>query len=94
MKLSGDEVKRVASLARIELTSSEVTKFQAELSEVVDYNASELSKVRRAPQPELAPSDELGQADKPRPSLSSEDALSNAPASRNGFFVVPKVLGQ
>jgi aspartyl-tRNA(Asn)/glutamyl-tRNA(Gln) amidotransferase subunit C len=35
--LSVDEVKKVAQMARIELTDSEVEKFQKDLSSVLDY---------------------------------------------------------
>lgn len=94
MKLSPDEVKKVAGLARIGLTPAEVTKYRAQLSEVVDYNAAELAKIKRSIEPELAPSTELGQEDQPRPSLAAQDALANAPDSRDGFFIVPKVLDQ
>jgi len=42
--LSKDEVLHVAKLAKLDLTSEEVTKFQKQLSKIVDY-ISQLSEV-------------------------------------------------
>lgn len=44
MLLTSDEVRKIATLARIELSDREVEKFQKELSLVLEY-ASELNKV-------------------------------------------------
>lgn len=92
MKLSADQVKKIAHLARIDLSLTEVSKFQEELSEVIDYNASKLSQIKKTPERTLPASQRFGQEDEPRPSLPSEEALANAPQSENGLFVVPKVL--
>jgi len=92
MSLSPEEVKKVAALARFALKEAEVTAFRSELSEVIDYNAKKLAGVRKTTTPDQAVSPDLGQADDPRPSLSAGEALANAPAEKNGFFVVPKVL--
>lgn len=92
MKLSPQEVNRIAHLSRIELTPSEAGHFRTELSEIIDYNAKKLAQVKRRVTVIQAPSASLGQTDQARPSLPSEDALSNAPQVDNGLFVVPKVL--
>jgi aspartyl-tRNA(Asn)/glutamyl-tRNA(Gln) amidotransferase subunit C len=44
MLLSPEEVKKIASLCRIELTEAEVRKFQRELSQVLGY-VEELNQV-------------------------------------------------
>lgn len=94
MSISAKEVKSVANLARIKLSSLEVTKFQTDLSEIIDYNAKQLSKIRKSLPSNLSASPNLGEDDQVRVSLSQELALSNAPQSKNGFIVVPKVLGE
>lgn len=92
MMLSLEEVKKIARLARIDLSSQEAVKFRTELSEIIDYNAKKLSKVRKSSDHRRAVSEELGQADRPRPSLSPEDALANAPSQKENLFSVPRVL--
>lgn len=94
MRLTSDEVKSIASLARIDLKDSEIAKFQTELSEIIDYNATKLSDIAKTPTIEFTQEVGLGQSDVARPSLTPEEALANAPKSERGFFVVPKVLGQ
>lgn len=44
MSLSKEEVQKVAKLARIELTDEEVTKFQTQLSAILEY-IEQLQKV-------------------------------------------------
>lgn len=92
MRLSKDEVKKIAGLARIDLSEPEVARFQGELSTIIDYNAKQLSKVSKAPEVNVSGTSNFGQADEPRPSLPVDLAISNAPLVENGFFVVPKVL--
>jgi aspartyl-tRNA(Asn)/glutamyl-tRNA(Gln) amidotransferase subunit C len=44
MALTEEEVKKIASLCRIRLSSEEVQKYQKELTQILDY-VSELQKV-------------------------------------------------
>lgn len=37
MKLSADEVKKIANLARIKLNSHEIEKFQVQLTDILNY---------------------------------------------------------
>lgn len=88
-------VKKIAELARITLTEEETAKFEAQVSEIVEYNAAKLAEVSDLPEKNAeirAASSSLGQEDNPRPSLSQDSALANASISENGFIVVPKVL--
>jgi aspartyl-tRNA(Asn)/glutamyl-tRNA(Gln) amidotransferase subunit C len=39
MKITPEEVRHIARLARLELTADEVTRFQVELSQILDYVA-------------------------------------------------------
>ncbi len=94
IRLTSDEVKKIAALARTHLKETEIAKFQTELSEIIGYNSKKLSEITKTPLIEFRPGVSLGQRDEARPSLTSEEALANAPKSERGFFVVPKVLGQ
>ena len=94
--LTKADVQRIAQLAHLELTESEQELFLQQLSQILDY-AERLQDVETTdvpptwhPESGLRP---LRQ-DIPKPSLSTEDALSNAPApGPRNLFRVPKVIG-
>lgn len=94
MSISAEEVKKVASLARINLSPPEVAKFQTELSAITNYNATQLALIKKKSSPSRSVSPGFGQEDRARPSLSQDLALGNAPEEENGLFVVPKLLGE
>ena len=91
MAISRDEVLRVARLARLELTEDEVERFTEQLSAILEAVAKvselDLSEVEPTAHPlELV---NAWADDEPRPSISVEDALANAPDREAGFFKVP-----
>lgn len=90
MKVTPEEIKTIASLARISLTPSQVAKFQTEVTAVINYNVARLSGA--SVKLELPATTTLGQPDEPQPSLPTDLALANAPEQERGFVVVPKVL--
>lgn len=92
MKLSQAEVKKMAYLARIDLSSQEASRFRTELAEIIDYNAKKISLVKKSPDLKRRVFQDLGQPDRPRPSLSAQDALANAPSQKENLFSVPRVL--
>jgi aspartyl-tRNA(Asn)/glutamyl-tRNA(Gln) amidotransferase subunit C len=88
------DVKYVAHLARLNLTTEEEQKFGAQLGQVLGYieklNQLDVSKVE--PTAHAVPLVNVTRSDEVRPSLSNEEALKNAPAKANGLFVVPKIV--
>jgi aspartyl-tRNA(Asn)/glutamyl-tRNA(Gln) amidotransferase subunit C len=94
MALTGDQVRWVAHLARLELSPEEVAEFTAQLSQIVDY-VNQLQQVNTEGVEPLAhplPLHNVFRADEPQPSLSVDEALANAPDRRNNFYGVPAVL--
>ncbi len=95
--LSRAEVERIAALARLELTEAEKDLFAAQLAEILAY-AQEIQQVDTTGIPPtshvLARHGAL-RPDDPSPSLAREEALANAPdpASAEGLFKVPRVIG-
>jgi aspartyl-tRNA(Asn)/glutamyl-tRNA(Gln) amidotransferase subunit C len=91
MAITRDEVLHVARLARLALTEEEIAKFQEQLSAILEavgkVDELDLSGV----EPTAHPLDlsNVWAADEPRPSLSLEDTLANAPDSEDGYFRVP-----
>lgn len=96
--LSPQKVKHIARLARIELTESEVELYSQQLSDVIDYNMSQLNKIDTTGVEPLDQTTGLTNVwrteDLPQPSLSQELALSQAGQQQDGQFVVAKVLGE
>ena len=88
------DVNHVARLARLNLTAEETELFQEQLGRVLEY----VRKLREADVSKLEAGAEDGQEedpwreDVPRPWLTAEEALSNAPRTTNDLFIVPKVV--
>lgn len=94
--ISRDEVARVAALARIDLSDDEVSRLATELDVIVDAVA-QISSVATADVPATShplPITNVFRPDVPEPALSVADALSGAPMSQDGKFVVPQILGE
>lgn len=93
--LTRDEVLRIAELARLELTESEVELFTRQLADILAY-AGEVSRIDTAG---VTPTSHVATAprwreDVPGPCLDRATILENAPdaAPAAGLFRVPKVL--
>lgn len=92
--VGGIDVRYVANLARLDLTEAEIATFQGQLAQVVDYvqsiNALDVTGIE--PTSHAHPQQNVFRADEPRPSLDRAEVMRNAPASREGQFIVPKIV--
>jgi aspartyl-tRNA(Asn)/glutamyl-tRNA(Gln) amidotransferase subunit C len=89
--ITRDEVLHVARLARLELTDDEVERFREQLNAILDA-VGKVSELDLADvEPTAHPLDLVNtwREDEPRPSLSVDEALSNAPDREGDFFRVP-----
>jgi aspartyl-tRNA(Asn)/glutamyl-tRNA(Gln) amidotransferase subunit C len=89
--ISKDEVLHVARLARLELTDDEVTKFQEQLSAILEA-VSKVSELDLGDIPPTAHPLEIENAwaeDEPRACLSLDDVFANAPDRDGDYFRVP-----
>jgi aspartyl-tRNA(Asn)/glutamyl-tRNA(Gln) amidotransferase subunit C len=94
--LSRDEVARVAGLARIDLTSEEIDRLAGELDVIVE-SVARVSEVATPDVPATShplPMTNVFRPDVPEQPLTQEQALSGAPASQDGKFLVPQILGE
>jgi len=94
MKLTKTQVEHVAQLAQLDLTDEEKEQFRAQLSAILGY-AERLQQLDTSDIPPTAtvlPLENVMRDDEIRPSLSPEEALSNAPAAQDGYFRVPLIL--
>ena len=96
MSLSAEEVRKVADLARLELSAADVEIMARQLSAIVEY-INQLQQVNTDGVEPLAHALDLHdvfRADVPTPSLSEEEALANAPGRKDNFYSVPAVFGE
>ena len=92
--LSGEEVDRVARLARLFLSEEERATYTGQLNEILGYveKLKELDVTGIEPTAHVVPLQNVLRADKSRPSFDREDMLANAPERVGGFFKVPKIM--
>jgi len=85
------EVLHVARLARLELSEEEVDRMASELSAVLGHieKISELDLEGVEPTSHVVDVANALRPDEPRPSLTREEALAEAPATAEGGFLVP-----
>jgi aspartyl-tRNA(Asn)/glutamyl-tRNA(Gln) amidotransferase subunit C len=92
--LTEDEIKKIANLARLELTPQEVSLYTKQLGTIVEY-ISQLSKVDTTDVvPMVTPTDMTPhyRVDEVKPGLGGEAVTANAPEKSGNLFKVPAVL--
>jgi aspartyl-tRNA(Asn)/glutamyl-tRNA(Gln) amidotransferase subunit C len=86
-----DQLLHVAQLARLELREDELERLGAQLNDILAA-VSKVSELDLADVPPTShPLDVVNvwEADEPRPCLTVEEALSNAPERDGNYFKVP-----
>jgi aspartyl-tRNA(Asn)/glutamyl-tRNA(Gln) amidotransferase subunit C len=92
--LTPEEVKKIAQLARIELSAEEVEKFQKDLSSILDY-VEELKNVDTeglAIVASVTGLENVAREDRAVLVDYQEDILANAPAKQDGYYKVKSIL--
>ena len=93
MTLSREQVRHVAMLARLGLEEGEEDFYAQQLSGILGH-IDRLAQLDTEDIPPTAQVVEIAsrlREDEPRPCLSQEEALANAPAAVDGFFRVPSI---
>lgn len=94
MSVDGGTVRRIAHLARISLDEADVPKMQQELNAILAF-VEELGEVDVAgiePMSSVIPVSMRLRDDVVTAGGDARSVLLNAPATEDGFFVVPKVI--
>jgi aspartyl-tRNA(Asn)/glutamyl-tRNA(Gln) amidotransferase subunit C len=93
MPIAKEQVSHIARLAGLELSPSELAQYSRELTKIVEYidrlKAADTSGVEISP---LSTSHEALRDDVVRPSLPVNEALKNAPETKDNYFIVPRVM--
>lgn len=88
------EVRKVALLARLDLTDAEIHEFTGQLGAILEYvhKMDELDTTSVEPLAHCLPMHNSFRNDEIRISLPNDAALANAPERDGEFFKVPKIL--
>ncbi|HWZ26823.1 MAG TPA: Asp-tRNA(Asn)/Glu-tRNA(Gln) amidotransferase subunit GatC [Verrucomicrobiae bacterium] len=98
MKITRDDVVRVAELAYLDLSEDELEKYRRQIDEILDYigKLNELDTSGVEPMAQVLADDQTADAtlreDLVVPSAVAEDVLRQAPDPEPPYFRVPKVI--
>lgn len=94
MKISQEEIKKIALLSRLEVKEDKMATVEKELSDILTYVAelNELELDDVAVMAHAVPLHNVFREDETKPSLDHDLALSNAPEEEDGYFKVPRVV--
>lgn len=93
MKITLQEVRRIAHLANLRFDDAGLERFRVHLDQILGY----IDKLGQVDTSHVEPAAGGGTAgrlreDEPLPPLSADEALANAPESGRGHFKVPRVM--
>jgi aspartyl-tRNA(Asn)/glutamyl-tRNA(Gln) amidotransferase subunit C len=93
-KISLEQVRHVARLARLELTADEERRLQIDMSEMLGYvdKLNELDTDKVVPTAQVGESGISVREDVVTNRPAAEAMLANAPAREGFFFKVPKII--
>lgn len=93
--MTPEDVRKVATLSRLRLDDSELEHVTAQFNQIVEYVAklNEVNTTGVEPMSSVLDVANVLRDDEPGPLLTPAEALSNAPKKTEGFFSVPKVIG-
>ena len=98
MKISREDVLRVAQLAYLELSEAELETYRAQIDEILEYigKLNELDTANVEPMAQVLTDDQTADAtlreDIVVPCNVAEDVMKHAPDAEPPYFLVPKVI--
>ena len=94
MKISTEDVKHVAKLARLRFTDEEITPFTKQFNDILEYftKLKDIDTSRIDPSTHAVTITNVYREDAVKGSISKEQALKNAPDAENGYYKVPKII--
>lgn len=94
MKLSKDEVKHIAALARIGLEEKEIEKFSHDLSSILDWikQLDEVDVTGVLPTAHITGMNDISREDIAKDFYNKEEIVKLFPESKNGYDKVKSVL--
>ena len=94
MNITRHEARRIAQLAHLEFDDAALERMAAEMTKILTY----IDQLREVDVSQWGAGALAGEtplrADEVKPGVSRDDVARNAPAWRDGYFIVPKVIGE
>lgn len=96
MSVTKKDVEYIAELARLKFKEEELESFTHQLNEILSYvdKLNELNTENVEPLYHPVENVNIFRNDELKKSITTEDALKNAPDKTDEFFKVPKVINQ
>ncbi|MCL4548679.1 MAG: Asp-tRNA(Asn)/Glu-tRNA(Gln) amidotransferase subunit GatC [Bacteroidetes bacterium] len=96
MAVTKKDVEYIAALARLKFNDAELENYTHQLNDILKYveKLNELNTENVEPLSHPVENANVFREDKLKPSISTEEALKNAPNRTDEFFKVPKVINQ
>lgn len=93
-RITLDEVKHVANLARLAITEEEAEKFTKQLDAIISFaeELNELDTENVEPTSHVLDIKNVLREDTAKPGLPVEDVLKNAPEQESGQIKVPAII--
>lgn len=94
MAISVDEVRYIASLARLRFSDEEKRRLAVQMNAMLQYmeKLNELDTTDVPPMSHVLDTQNVYRADEVVQRISHDEALKNAPDADNEYFRVPKVI--
>jgi aspartyl-tRNA(Asn)/glutamyl-tRNA(Gln) amidotransferase subunit C len=94
MSLTTDQVKKIAALSRIKMGDDEINKYCGELNKIFSWieQLNEVNTDNIAPLTSIEQSSLASRPDEVTITNNLEALMESAPASKYGYFAVPKVI--
>ena len=95
MAVTKKDVEKIAELAQLKFSEQELESFTHQMNEILAYmdKLNELDTENVEPLSHPVEQTNVFREDELKPSITTEDALKNAPAKDEHYFKVPKVIG-
>jgi aspartyl-tRNA(Asn)/glutamyl-tRNA(Gln) amidotransferase subunit C len=95
MPVTKKDVEKIAELAQLKFSEEELESFTPQMNEILNYmdKLNELDTENVEPLSHPVEQTNVFREDELKPSITTEDALKNAPEKDEHYFKVPKVIG-
>lgn len=96
MSVTRKDVEYIASLSKLKFEENELENFTHQLNDILAYveKLNELDTENVEPLSHPVENNNVFREDELKPSITTEEALKNAPNKTEEFFRVPKVINQ
>ncbi len=95
MRITREEVRQVAHLARLNVTEDQIDAFAGQIGRILEYidQLNQVDTTGVAPTFHASVQTNAFREDEVQGHLNLDEALANAPKEADGSFIVPRVIG-